>query len=64
MNRHNLLLARHAANEYRGWLKIVNCFALSHKLMRLASIEIDLIKMSHLRQPKVISVVTVDKSRF
>ena len=35
MNRHNLLLAIHAANEYGGWVKIVK---QSHKSMGLASI--------------------------
>ena len=32
-------LARHAANEYEGWVKIVKPFILSHKPMGLASIE-------------------------
>ena len=36
---HNLPLARHAANECGGWVKIVKRFRLSHKPMGLASIE-------------------------
>ena len=39
MNRHNRSLARHAANEYGGWVKIVKRFRLSHKAMGMASIE-------------------------
>ena len=38
-NFSNLPLARHAANEYGGWVKIVKWFGLSHKLMGLASID-------------------------
>ena len=38
MNRHNLPLTSHAANECEGWLKIVLQFKLSHKPMGLASI--------------------------
>ena len=34
-----LPLARHAANEYKGWVKIVKQFRLSHKPRGLASIE-------------------------
>ena len=41
MNRHNLLLARHAAYEYGGWVKIVKLFRLSHKPTRLAILEGD-----------------------
>ena len=33
MNRHNLPFARHAANEYGGWVKIVKWFRLSRKPM-------------------------------
>ena len=33
MNRHNLPLPRHAANEYRGCVKIVKRFRLSYKHM-------------------------------
>ena len=39
MSRHNLPLARHEANEYRGSVKIVTQFRLSHKPMGLASVE-------------------------
>ena len=39
VNRHNLLLIKHAAYEYGSWVKIVKQFRLSHKLMGLASIE-------------------------
>ena len=39
MNRYNLPLARHAANEYGGWIKIVKWFRLSHKPIGLDSIE-------------------------
>ena len=39
MNRYNLLLARHAANDYGGWVMIVKWFRLSRKPMGLASIE-------------------------
>ena len=38
-NRHNLPLARHAANEYGGWVKIVKWLGLTRKLVGLASIE-------------------------
>ena len=37
VDRHNLPLARHAANEYGGWVKIVKQFRLSHKPMGSAS---------------------------
>ena len=33
MNRHNQLLARHASNEYGGWVKIVKRFTQFHKPM-------------------------------
>ena len=39
MNRHDLWLTRHAANEYGGWVKIVKWFRLSDKPVGLASIE-------------------------
>ena len=39
MNRYNLPLVRYAANEYRGWVKIVKWFRLSHKPMGLVTIE-------------------------
>ena len=38
MNNNNLLLAKHAANGYGGWVKIVRMI-LSHKPMALAAIE-------------------------
>ena len=38
MNRHNLPLTQHAANEYGGWVQIVKQFRLAHKPMGLASI--------------------------
>ena len=38
MNRHNLTLARHAANEYEGWVKIVIRFRLCPKPRDLATI--------------------------
>ena len=39
MNRHNLPLTRHAANEYVGWVKIVKRRRLYHKSMGLVSME-------------------------
>ena len=39
MKRHNPPLARHAANECGGWVKIVKWFRLYHKPMGMASIE-------------------------
>ena len=35
--RQNLLFARHVANEYGGWVKIVKQFRMSHKPMGQAS---------------------------
>ena len=37
--RHNLSLARHAANKYEGWVEIVKPHTLSHEPMGLPSIE-------------------------
>ena len=39
MNRDNLLLAMHAANEYGDWVKIVIWFRLSRKPMGMPSVE-------------------------
>ena len=39
MSIHKIPLTKHAANEYGGWVKIVNQFRLSHKPMGPASIE-------------------------
>ena len=39
MNRHNLPLARHATNEYEGWVEIMISFRLYHEPKGLASIE-------------------------
>ena len=39
MNKHNLLLASHTANEYGGWVKIVKRFRLFHRPMGLSSVE-------------------------
>ena len=36
---YNLPCTRHAANEYEGWVKIVNRFRLSHEPMGMGSIE-------------------------
>ena len=33
VNRHNILITWHAANEYGGWVKVVIWFRLSHKSM-------------------------------
>ena len=39
VNRQNLSPARHAANEYGDWVKIVTRIRLSHKPRGLSSIE-------------------------
>ena len=39
MNRHNLLLAKHAANEYKGWVKFAIWFSMSLTPNGLASSE-------------------------
>ena len=38
VNRDNLPFARHAANEYEGWVTIVKRFTLSHKTIGLTSV--------------------------
>ena len=39
MNNYSLLLTRHAANDYEGWVKIMKPFKLSHKPTVRVSVE-------------------------
>ena len=40
VSNHNLRLARHAVNEYGGWVNVVIWFRLSHKPRRADNINV------------------------